>query len=144
MLHALSRCDLRHFYASWHINRRADGGLEFPPKIVQYRRGHSSIIVTLDTCTHLFPRGDGGAELAEAEKGLVMTTPIDALTLATVPVLLYFNGRMLGNGTSFVYRRGSQSFLITNWHIVTARHAQTGQHLLEGGARPNILRHNST
>src|SRR5262249_24988420 len=30
---------LRHFYASWCINRRQDGGLELPPKTVQSRMG---------------------------------------------------------------------------------------------------------
>jgi integrase len=34
---------LRHFYASWCINRKADGGMELPPKDVQYRLGHASI-----------------------------------------------------------------------------------------------------
>ena len=34
---------LRHFYASWCINRRTDGGLELPLKIVQHRLGHASI-----------------------------------------------------------------------------------------------------
>ena len=38
----------RHFYPSWCINRRQDGGLELPPKTVQARLGHSSIVVTLD------------------------------------------------------------------------------------------------
>jgi len=28
---------LRHFYASWCINRKADGGLELPGKVVQER-----------------------------------------------------------------------------------------------------------
>ena len=32
---------LRHFYASWCINRKKDGGLELPMKIVQERLGHS-------------------------------------------------------------------------------------------------------
>ncbi len=32
----------RHFYASWCINRRAEGGLELPAKVVQERLGHSS------------------------------------------------------------------------------------------------------
>src|SRR6516165_10419878 len=32
---------LRHFYASWCINRKADGGLELPAKVVQERLGHS-------------------------------------------------------------------------------------------------------
>src|SRR6516162_7632194 len=34
---------LRHFHASWCINRRADGGLELPLKVVQTRLGHASI-----------------------------------------------------------------------------------------------------
>jgi integrase len=61
---------LRHFYASWCINRPQDGGLGLPAKVVQHRLGHSSITVTMDTYGHLFPRGDDGAELAAAEKAL--------------------------------------------------------------------------
>ena len=58
---------LRHFYASWCINRRIDGGLELPLKVVQARMGHSSIQITADRYGHLFPRGDDSAELAAAE-----------------------------------------------------------------------------
>jgi integrase len=61
----------RHFFASWCINRKEDGGLGLPPKVVQARMGHSSIMVTLDTYGHLFPRGDDAAELAAAEKALL-------------------------------------------------------------------------
>jgi integrase len=61
----------RHFYASWCINRRADGGLELPAKLVQERLGHASIIMTMDTYGHLFPRTDDGAELAAAESALL-------------------------------------------------------------------------
>jgi integrase len=32
---------LRHFYASWCINRKVDGGLDLPPKVVQERLGHA-------------------------------------------------------------------------------------------------------
>jgi integrase len=39
---------LRHFYASWCINRKKDGGLELPAKIVQARLGHASIVMTMD------------------------------------------------------------------------------------------------
>jgi integrase len=59
---------LRHFYASWCINRKADGGLELPAKMVQERLGHAGIQILLDTYGHLFPRGDDGAELAAAER----------------------------------------------------------------------------
>ena len=62
---------LRHFYASWSINREKDGGLELPVKVVQARMGHGSIEVTVDVYGHLFPRGDDGAELAAAEKAFL-------------------------------------------------------------------------
>ncbi|AJC80940.1 phage integrase/recombinase family protein [Rhizobium etli bv. phaseoli str. IE4803] len=62
---------LRHFYASWCINRKADGGLELPVKSVQERLGHSSIQMTLECYSHLFPRGDDADELAAAERSLL-------------------------------------------------------------------------
>ena len=62
---------LRHFYASWCINRKADGGLELPAKVVQERLGHAGIQITLDTYGHLFPSTDTGAELAAAEKAFL-------------------------------------------------------------------------
>lgn len=62
---------IRHFFASWCINRKEDGGLGLPAKVVQERLGHSSITMTMDTYGHLFPRGDDGAELAAAEAALL-------------------------------------------------------------------------
>ena len=61
---------LRHFYASWCINRRVDGGLELPLKKVQALLGHASIQMTADVYGHLFPSDDDGTELAEAEQKL--------------------------------------------------------------------------
>lgn len=63
---------LRHWFASWCINRKVEGGLELTAKAVQERMGHSSITVTFDTYGHLFPAVDEGAALAEAER-LLMT-----------------------------------------------------------------------
>ncbi len=62
---------LRHFFASWCINRKVDGGLELPAKVVQERLGHSTIAMTLDTYGHLFPRHDDSEELAAAERALL-------------------------------------------------------------------------
>lgn len=62
---------LRHFYASWLINRKEDGGLALPPKLVQERLGHSTIALTMDTYSHLFPRADAADELAVAEAALL-------------------------------------------------------------------------
>ncbi len=62
---------LRHFYASWCINREVDGGLGLPPKVVQERLGHKSIVMTMDVYGHLF-KGDDDAELlARAERSLL-------------------------------------------------------------------------
>ncbi|RWI85958.1 MAG: site-specific integrase [Mesorhizobium sp.] len=62
---------LRHFYASWSINRVQDGGLGLPAKVVQERLGHSSITMTMDTYGHLFPRCDDADEMAAAERSLL-------------------------------------------------------------------------
>jgi len=62
---------LRHFYASWLINRKEDGGLGLPVKMVQERMGHASIVMTMDTYGHLFPRSDDGTELAQAANNLL-------------------------------------------------------------------------
>jgi len=37
---------LRHYFASWCINRKVDGGLELPLKVVSERLGHSNIAIT--------------------------------------------------------------------------------------------------
>src|SRR6516165_1115381 len=63
---------LRHFFASWCIKRRVDGGLELPLKVVQARMGHSTIAMTADVYGHLSPRGDDSAELAAAEKSFLV------------------------------------------------------------------------
>jgi integrase len=62
---------LRHFYASWCINRSEDGGLELPLKTVQSRLGHSTLAMTADTYGHLFPRGDDREELEAGQRGLL-------------------------------------------------------------------------
>ena len=62
---------LRHFYASWCINRVEDRGLGLPLKMVQERMGHSSIAITANVYGHLFPSGHDGAELKKAEKMLM-------------------------------------------------------------------------
>jgi len=64
---------LRHFYASWCINRRIDGGLELPLKTVQSRLGHATLAMTADTYGHLFPSLDAHNELAARRRRSVCT-----------------------------------------------------------------------
>lgn len=61
---------LRHWFASWCINRKVEGGLELSPKQVQERMGHSSIQVTFDTYAGLFPVVDETAAMAQAEQAI--------------------------------------------------------------------------
>ncbi|RWQ54347.1 site-specific integrase [Mesorhizobium sp.] len=63
---------LRHFFASWLINPKEAGGLGLDMKTVQARMGHSSIVVTADVYSHLFPRGDDSKELANAADALFL------------------------------------------------------------------------
>jgi integrase len=62
---------LRHFYASWCINRKEDGGLGLPLKLVQERLGHATVVLTSDRYGHLFPRGDDNSELSNAAAALL-------------------------------------------------------------------------
>jgi integrase len=66
---------LRHFYASWCINRPEDGGLGLPLKMVQQRMGHATLAMTSDSYGHLFPSGDNGHEMMAAEKLLFSYKP---------------------------------------------------------------------
>jgi integrase len=63
---------LRHFYASWLINRKVDGGWELPMKTVQEWMGHSKMDTTADIYGHLFPSHDLAAEMAAAEAALLL------------------------------------------------------------------------
>lgn len=62
---------LRHWFASWCINRREDVGLGLPPKSVQERMGHSTIALTMDRYSHLFPRENEADEMADAERAFL-------------------------------------------------------------------------
>ncbi|MER9355607.1 site-specific integrase [Mesorhizobium sp. M0514] len=63
---------IRHWYASWLINRRVDGGLELPMKTVQERLGHGSIAMTADVYSHLFPSTDDAQALSAAQNQLMI------------------------------------------------------------------------
>lgn len=68
-----------------------------------------------------------------------MPPDIDGHSLTTVPVIQMFNDTILGSATSFIWRRGTH-FLITNWHVVTARDFNSGANLRCDAGRPNKFR----
>jgi hypothetical protein len=63
---------------------------------------------------------------------------IDFYSLATVPVQQLANGQPMKGATAFVWQRGPQHYLITNWHVATGRNARTGE--LETEVQPDMLR----
>jgi hypothetical protein len=65
-------------------------------------------------------------------------TRMDAFSLTTVAVEQYANGKKLGSATAFVWLFNSKYYLVTNWHVVTGRNAQTKE--LELPCRPENLR----
>ena len=59
---------------------------------------------------------------------------LDQLTLATIPIVPFFQNTALPPATSFVYRRQNRDYLITNWHVVTGKNTETGENLRLGAA----------
>jgi hypothetical protein len=57
----------------------ADGGRGVPPKVVQERLGHSSVMMTLEVYGHLFPRGDEAEELYAAERAFLRLVHFDQM-----------------------------------------------------------------
>ena len=53
----------------------------------------------------------------------------DAISLTTHHLHLGFRetDTVLSSGTGFVYERGNESYLVTNWHVVAGRDPNTGE-----------------
>ena len=72
---------------------------------------------------------------------------IDQFSLTAVPLELFNKNHKLGTetllgvATSFVWKHhDNKHFLITNWHVVSGRDAQTRKYLKSHGGRPNMIR----
>jgi len=51
---------------------------------------------------------------------------IEEYSVSALPIVMFFNSTELGLGTGFIWKRGAQHLLITNWHTVTGRDPNTG------------------
>jgi hypothetical protein len=65
---------------------------------------------------------------------------VDPYSMATVPIDLLFEDTQLATGTGFIWRSGSDHFLITNWHNVTGRDVFTDKHISRHAGEPNKVR----
>ena len=64
---------------------------------------------------------------------------LDQFSLATVPLELFFNDTPLGQATGFIWKIDNRHFLVTNWHVVTARDFFTLANIRKDAGRPNKI-----
>jgi hypothetical protein len=65
-------------------------------------------------------------------------TKIDPFSLTTLPLEQCANGKTLGTATGFIWKRRETHYLITNWHVVSGKNAQTEEQITK--IRPDKLR----
>jgi hypothetical protein len=62
---------------------------------------------------------------------------LDEYSLAALPLKLSFNGTALSTASSFTWTRNGRHYLVTNWHVFSGRHPDTGKHLADHAGEPN-------
>ena len=65
---------------------------------------------------------------------------VNLYSLASFLVEIFYNDRLLSTGTCFFSKRNDNTYMITNWHVVSGRNADTKQCLDSMGSLPNKLR----
>jgi Trypsin-like peptidase domain len=53
-------------------------------------------------------------------------TRVDPVSLQSLLLALFSRGQFLGTGTGFVVQKNDKAYLVTNWHVVSARRPDTG------------------
>jgi hypothetical protein len=66
-------------------------------------------------------------------------TTIDEYSVCALPIYPFFQQTCLGTATGFLWKKGEQYFLITNWHVVSGKNPITGQHTSKHAAEPDRL-----
>ena len=65
---------------------------------------------------------------------------VDNYSLASYYVEMYFDENKLANATCFFSRRNGKIYIVTNWHVVSGKDADTLQCLDSNATIPNKLR----
>lgn len=64
-------------------------------------------------------------------------TELDLFSLATAPLEQCFNDQSLGHGTGFIWKSGSNHYLVSNWHVFAMRDFFSGEKLAPKAPVPN-------
>lgn len=65
---------------------------------------------------------------------------VDPLSLTSLYLKLYVRDQHLSNASGFVVRYAERNFLVTNWHVLSGRHADTQKPLSPTAGIPDQLR----
>lgn len=65
---------------------------------------------------------------------------VNSFSLTSYYIEIFFDEQILSNATCFFIRRNGKLFLVTNWHVVSGRNADTKECLNSQGAIPNKLK----
>jgi hypothetical protein len=67
-------------------------------------------------------------------------TIVDPYSVVALPVQTLFSETVLSSATGFVWKAEDRHFLITNWHVLTGKHPETGRHLSDHAGEPDQIR----
>lgn len=65
---------------------------------------------------------------------------VDRLSATSLYLKLYARGNFLSNATAFVVSHCGRAFLVTNWHVLSGRHAETEKPLSKTAGIPDQVR----
>ncbi|MCC5985218.1 MAG: trypsin-like peptidase domain-containing protein [Rhodobacteraceae bacterium] len=68
------------------------------------------------------------------------TVYLDPWSLASLEIELYFNETLCGHATGLIWSKDNRTFLVSNWHVFTGRHRDTGEHISPTLCEPNKVR----
>jgi hypothetical protein len=71
---------------------------------------------------------------------MVKTIKPNILSFSSLFIEAFFGENRLGIATGFPWEHNGSQYLITNWHVVTGLHPETGQPLDQNGATPDLLK----
>jgi hypothetical protein len=66
-----------------------------------------------------------------------MAASIDEYSVAAIPLTLICRGNNLSTASGFFYRHDGEYYLVSNWHVLSGRHPNTGQALSNTGGTPD-------
>lgn len=99
--------------------------------------------VLILSCLFIIPLKVQSNDNLIADSNIINTAPgkifIDPLTIRSLYLIQVKKDKVLGTATGFVVQKGTNNYLITNWHVVAGRNPETNQIISPSGDTPDAL-----